>query len=133
MGRSGGRATLQENAVLPAAYAENLANPASAHTGVRNALRRWTGFDLTPSDELVRQYGAGLWITDPVAERFVDEVNYGQIGPAGGRALLDHALSEGIGAVEDAPESMRALFAEFDTLPPWADPELIEAGAAVGL
>ncbi|WP_139360016.1 hypothetical protein [Mycobacterium sp. D16Q16] len=67
--------TLQEDAVLPAAYAENLANPAPAHTGVRNALRRWTGFDLTPSDEVVRQYGEGLWITDPVAERFVADAN----------------------------------------------------------
>ncbi|ANB00469.1 Uncharacterised protein [Mycolicibacterium phlei] len=123
--------TIQENAVLPAAYAENLAHPAPAHTGLRNTLRRWTGFDLTPSEEVVRQYGAGLWITDPVAESFVEEVYYGQIGPERGRALLERALSEGIDAVEDAPESMRALFAEFDTLPPWADPQLIEAGAAV--
>lgn len=123
--------TIQENAVLPAAYAENLAHPAPAHTGLRNTLRRWTGFDLTPSEEVVRQYGAGLWITDPVAESFVEEVYYGQIGPEHGRALLERALSEGIDAVEEAPESMRALFAEFDTLPPWADPQLIEAGAAV--
>ncbi|MBB4854218.1 hypothetical protein HNP40_001598 [Mycobacteroides chelonae] len=122
--------TRQENATLPAAYAANLENPAPVHARVRNALRRWVGFDLSPSDKVVRQYGAGLWITDPVAESFVEEVYYGDIGSERGRELLDRALNKGIDAVDGAPESMRALFAEFDTLPPWADPQLIESGAA---
>ncbi|GAC67521.1 hypothetical protein GS4_08_01060 [Gordonia soli NBRC 108243] len=94
-------------------------------------MLRHTGVDLMPSDRVADRYGELLTTGDPVAERFVAEIYHGDLGPVAGRAMLERALDEGIEAVPDAPESMRALVADFDTLPDWADPELIEAGAAV--
>jgi hypothetical protein len=86
---------------------------------------------LFPSDEQAAAMCEDLFAGDPVAERFVAEVMHGEIGPKAGRAMLETALVEGIDAVVDAPESMRALFAEFETVPDWVVPELVEQGAAI--
>ncbi|WP_343232138.1 oxygenase MpaB family protein [Mycolicibacterium sp. CBMA 361] len=92
--------TVIDGGAYPAGYAGRLDYSDSAHGKVRTLVRRLTGFDLSPSQDIVAGYGHGLWQTDPVAERFVTE-------------------------------SMRALFAEFDAVPDWVDPELVEQGAAV--
>ncbi|HWU33085.1 MAG TPA: oxygenase MpaB family protein, partial [Marmoricola sp.] len=68
---------------------------------------------------------------DPVAERFVAEVFFGEIGHKRGREMLTLALAEGIDAVPDAPESMKALFAEFDAVPDWVDHDRVEKGAEI--
>ncbi|MGW4371055.1 oxygenase MpaB family protein [Nocardia takedensis] len=86
---------------------------------------------LFPSDEVARAFTADLHRGDPVAERFVAEVFGGEIGPKRGRALLERALTDGIDAVPEAPEAMRALFAEFETVPDWVRPDLVERGAAI--
>ncbi len=51
--------------------------------------------------------------------------------PGAGRRLLDTALRDGIDSVPDAPMAMRELFDEFETVPDWVRPELVERGAAV--
>ena len=76
----------------------------------------------------VRDHTSG----DPVAERFVAETYHGDLGPERSRELLDEALRVGVDNVADAPESMRALFAEFETIPDWVDPELVRAGRRSG-
>ena len=86
---------------------------------------------LFPSDEQAAALCADLFAGDPVAERFVAEVMHGEIGAKAGRRMLEQALAEGIDAVPDAPDSMRALFAEFETVPDWVVPELVEQGAAI--
>ncbi|NLU82408.1 oxygenase MpaB family protein [Rhodococcus sp. HNM0569] len=98
---------------------------------LRRAVRALTGFDLLPSDEQARALCNDLYSGDPTAERFVDEVYHGGPGAERGREMLELALTGGIDAVPDAPEAMRALFAEFDTVPDWVRPELVEEGAAV--
>ncbi len=95
------------------------------------AVRKMTGANLFPTDEQARALTEDLFAGDPVAERFVAEVMHGPGGSAAGRRLLDRALTEGIDAVPEAPESMRELFAEFDTVPEWVRPELVEQGAAI--
>ncbi|WP_030516690.1 oxygenase MpaB family protein [Nocardia sp. NRRL WC-3656] len=94
-------------------------------------VRKVTGAELFPTDEQARALTEDLFAGDPVAERFVAEVMHGPGGSAEGRALLDRALAEGIDAVPEAPDSMRELFAEFDTVPEWVRPELVEQGAAI--
>lgn len=94
-------------------------------------VRKVTGAELFPTDEQARALTEDLFAGDPVAERFVAEVMHGPGGSAQGRALLDRALTEGIDAVPEAPDSMRELFAEFDTVPEWVRPELVEQGAAI--
>lgn len=102
-----------------------------AHQRWHDRVRRLTGIGLLPSPEVAARYLAGHTAGDPVAERFVAETYLGELGADRSRELLDEALRVGIDAVPDAPESMRALFAEFETIPDWVDPELIEQGAAV--
>ena len=98
---------------------------------VRAACRAVLRFDPAPSDEHAEALIADLWEGDPVAERFVDEVYEGELGARKGRKLLDRALAEGIDAVPDAPDAMRELFAEFETVPDWVDRDLVEQGSAL--
>ncbi|MGZ4456958.1 MAG: oxygenase MpaB family protein [Nocardioides sp.] len=93
--------------------------------------RRLFKHELFPTDEQARMLCDDLYGGDPVAERFVDEVFFGEIGHRRGREMLTRALADGIDAVPEAPESMRALFAEFDTVPDWVDREAVELGASI--
>jgi hypothetical protein len=105
-----------------------------ARPGVRVAravLRRGLRFDPMPAEEVVEAFAGDMWRGDPVAERFVAEVLDGPRGRRAGRKLLDAALDGGLAAVPDAPEAMRALFAEFESVPLWVDRDLVEQGAAI--
>lgn len=102
-----------------------------AHQRLRDRVKRFTGFDLLPSPAVSAQFLAGHTAGDPVAERFVAQTYHGQMGAERARELLDEALHVGVANVPEAPGSMRELFAEFETVPDWVDPELIEQGAAV--
>lgn len=109
-------------------YWQNAARPGVRRT--RSIIKNLTGFDIFPDHRQAVDVCNDLYAGDPVAERFVDEVFDGPIGPAEGRRMLQKALAEGITAVEDPPESMRALFAEFEDVPEWVDRDLVEQGAA---
>ncbi len=97
----------------------------------RDRVKKFTRFDLLPTQRIQAAYLAGQTAGDPVAERFVAETYHGAMGSEKARELLDEALRVGVDNVPEAPESMRALFAEFETIPDWVDPGLVEAGAAV--
>jgi hypothetical protein len=98
---------------------------------LRAVAERVLGFDLCPPDAAMEEFVRDMWAGDPVAERFVDEVFFGELGPRKGRALLDDALEHGIDAVDDAPESMQALFKQFEDVPDWVDRALVEEGARI--
>lgn len=82
-------------------------------------------------DEARATYGAArvdwlmryMWRLDPVADAVV--ADFAERGRAGWR-MLGRALTEGIRQVTDAPESLRALFAELDEVPRWVDWERID-------
>ena len=103
-------------------YADALQNRRLA--AVRRLAVKFTGKDLFPPEEHIQTFAEDMFRSDPVAERFVDEV-YGEHGPQAARAMLDKALTEGLDAVENPPPAMVALFEEFETVPEWVDPELI--------
>lgn len=65
---------------------------------------------------------------DPLADDFA--ALYPKLGYPKARAMLDTALDHGIEKVEDAPEALRLLFAELDSVPAWVDWERVERGAA---
>lgn len=90
-----------------------------------------TGINLLPSDDIAAAFKAGLTEGDPVAELFVSETYHGDIGARKARDLVEEAMRTGIDNVAEAPESMRALFDEFEQIPEWLDTELVEEGAAV--
>lgn len=59
-----------------------------------------------------------LWVGDPLADDVI--AAFDQRGPAAWR-WLDRALADGIEAVPDAPDALRALFASLDRVPVWVD------------
>lgn len=115
----------------PAAFRYWQARDTPAIRRVERFFRMVTGSALFPSDEQARALCADMFAGDPVAERFVAEVMRGESGREHGRQLLEIALRDGIGAVPGAPAAMRDLFDEFETVPGWVRPELVERGAAV--
>lgn len=86
--------------------------------------------DLLP-DVTARRFIEGLTEGDPTAERFVAETYHGDLGARNARKLVEKAHADRIDTVEDAPDSIRELFAEFEQRPDWLDPDLLEEGAAV--
>lgn len=101
--------------------------------GARRAARlvyTLTGKALFPPEEKAQAFCADLYGGDPVAERFVNEV-FDTHGHTRTREMLETAVSEGIDAVEDPPDSMRELFTEFEHVPDWVDPQLLDEGAAI--
>lgn len=107
---------------------------ASGRPGVkklRRTVEKLTGFDILPTDAQATALCNDLYSGDPTAERFVREVYHGDLGPKKTRELLDTALTDGIASVPDAPAAMKTLFEEFETVPDWVDPELVEQGAAI--
>ncbi len=107
-------------------YWEHLDRPAVRRT--RAIARRILGFDPAPPDDVVRTLAAMYYDADPACEAFVDEV-YLARGSREGRAMLERALEAGVETMPDAPESLRALFADLDRDPPWLDREQVERGA----
>ncbi|MBZ0252170.1 MAG: DUF2236 domain-containing protein, partial [Candidatus Methylomirabilis sp.] len=110
------------------AYWENIGKPPAQRA--RRALKRLFGVDPVLPDDVIRKYAASYYDADPVAEAFVDEV-YLKQGQEAGRAMLDAALERGVASVPDAPESLRRLFAEIETRPPWLDEAKMRLGARV--
>lgn len=97
----------------------------------RSLTRTLLGFDLCPDDETAQRLTEGLWQGDPLAEAFVDETMATAAARGQTKARFETALSDGIDAVDDAPATMRALFTEFEAVPAWVRPDLVEQGAAI--
>jgi hypothetical protein len=122
---------VKDLAEAPTAFRYAAAKNDSGHARLAHRVKRLTGIDLFPSDQVAAAFSAGLNEGDPVAERFVAETYHGELGAAKARDMVEKAQRLGIDAVLEAPESMRVLFDEFEQIPDWLDPELLEQGAAV--
>jgi hypothetical protein len=77
------------------------------------------------------KYIALLRRADPLADAVVDV--FARMAEAEWRQMLDLALSDGIDAVPNAPESLRALFAQLDHVPFWVDRDQCHLGGATFL
>jgi hypothetical protein len=115
---------------FPSAFRYGEAQADKNITRARRLVRRITGSDLFPDDVQIAGFAEDMYRSDPVAERFVDEV-YGELGAGSARALLDAALTHGIDSIDNPPPAMVALFEEFETVPDWVDPALIAEGEAI--
>ena len=58
--------------------------------------------------------------TDPIADAVIED--FAQLPAGRGFRMLETALREGIGAVPDAPASLRAFFDDVDRMPAWVEP-----------
>jgi hypothetical protein len=63
---------------------------------------------------------------DPLADAVIEA--FEALGPQRGWALLEQAFARGIASVDDAPDALRALFAEIDHVPVWVDWSAIDRG-----
>ena len=75
-----------------------------------------------------QKYVDFLWRTDPLADAVMDE--FARIPESEWRALLEMALAKGIEAVPHAPEPLRALFRQLESVPFWVDRERCNLGGA---
>lgn len=122
---------MQEIRNATTAFRYSAAKHGGGHARLRNAVLRLTEVDLFPTDDVAARFIAGLNEGDPVAERFVAETYHGELGARQARDLVETAQRVGIDNVREAPDSMRALFEEFEQIPHWVDRRLVEDGAAV--
>ncbi len=74
----------------------------------------------------IDRLGELFWVGDPLADALVDD--FSLLGAGQGFAMLERALATGVGTVPEAPESLRALFAELDHIPAWLDKAALERG-----
>ncbi|AKT38615.1 oxygenase MpaB family protein [Chondromyces crocatus] len=109
-------------------YWDNLSTPKAQR--LRGILGALFGVDPKLTDETVRTYARSYYDADPLAESVVDEV-YLPRGQAAGRRLFDQALACGVDAIPDAPPSLRRLFEDLETPPPWLDEQRVALGARV--
>jgi len=116
---------------VPLTFRYPAAKAGTGHARLRNRVLRFTGVDLFPTDEVAAAFKTGLTVGDPVAEQFVEETYHGELGARKSRDLVEEAMRVGIDNIADVPDSMRALFEEFERIPDWVDRELVEEGAAV--
>jgi hypothetical protein len=77
----------------------------------------------------VDRLGEYLLRVDPAADAVVEAI---EAMPAGaGWALFRRAAQAGIASTPEAPEAMRALFAQVERVPVWVDWETLDRGGAV--
>lgn len=109
-------------------YFERLNEPLPRR--LRAVSKRLLGFDPAPPTEVAEAFASMYYDADPLAEAFVDEV-YLRRSRKEGRALLEQVLTDGVDAIEDAPDSLRELFADIEADPEWVDWDAVERGAQV--
>ena len=80
-----------------------------------------------PSTDQLRAIGDSFFRGDPLMDAVVDWMI--AHGVPATKPLFDSALERGIAAVADAPDALRALFAQVDHPPPWVDAARLESGA----
>ncbi len=69
---------------------------------------------------------------DPLADALVERWATSSGGVGAGRKQLDRAIEHGIGAVDDAPAELIALFEQLDRIPLWLDRDRVEVGRRSG-
>lgn len=82
-----------------------------------------------PTREQVALLAGALMRADPLADAWL--VRQRSLGLAESTRLFDSAISRGIDRVPDAPDELRSLFRQLETVPLWLDVERLQLGAEV--
>ncbi len=91
--------------------------------GIPSSVRR-SREAIERQPELAPAYFAAMWEGDPLADAFVADAAV--LGKGRAMRMLRTACRNGIDAVEDAPASLVALFAELEDVPDWVDLDAID-------
>lgn len=90
--------------------------PTMAEPGLIDVpLSRW--LPISPRDPRIAELRDALMQVDPLADTLAGWMQ----GEPAARARFDLALQHGIAAVPDAPEPLRAFFAQIEHVPGWLD------------
>ena len=84
---------------------------------------------IVPDQSQIQKTSQYYWEYDELSDEIIRDV-FPVLGHKKTHELLNHILKQGIDQVSDAPESIRRLFKEAQTIPTWLNKELLEAGAA---
>ncbi|HVV74937.1 MAG TPA: oxygenase MpaB family protein [Mycobacteriales bacterium] len=106
--------------------------PPYRHTtdpAVPSALPSWLGDRerVLRNERVVELIRTATMLGDVVADPYASLVD--EFGLRGLTAMLTLACREGIDAVPDAPEELRALIASMEATPDWVDMRVVEEGA----
>lgn len=94
----------------------------NAQLTVTNTIKqKYLSPNFQLSDDLLAQFDRGYDMGDELCDAFLADA---KADPKRGMPLFKQALEHGIDSVEDAPESLKALFAQADQVPDWYDPEV---------
>lgn len=74
--------------------------------------------------EVGRAWVLGLWEGDPLADAFAADLV--ELGRGPGMRMFRAAIEGGISSIGSPPDSLVALFAELDVVPPWVDSEQLD-------
>lgn len=89
--------------------------------------RRIFGRPLAPTAAEWSMIQEALWTGDPPMDNVVNWMF--SVGPKKGKMLFEQALTQGIDAVIDPPDTLKQFFAIVDRDPPWLDRSRLDAGA----
>lgn len=79
-----------------------------------------------PEAALAGRYVAHTTLGDPLADAMVEALAHQPLGQ--GAAWIEAAMERGPGAIADAPEPVRAFFAEAEQVPRWFEPAAVLPG-----
>ena len=81
--------------------------------------------------DVVNSYGESLLCGDVLADAFAADCH--KLGHAAGMQMFTQALTGAcpVADIDEAPDSLRALIAQLEATPRWADPTQIDLGASV--
>ena len=82
-----------------------------------------------PSDEEVHDFARYLMHGDPLADEVAQLLKTMPMKAL--QSMVGQALDQGIASVADAPEALKALFAELEHIPDWVNQEQLRLGSEV--
>lgn len=95
-------------------------------------IRRFIKGQAEPDASEWQAIGESLLQGDEPMDRLIEWMQ--GVGLSHGKQLYDHAVNEGIDALDDAPQPLRQFFDRVEAPPAWLDPEQLHLGArACGL
>jgi hypothetical protein len=109
----------------PRRHGADLATTRRIAAGLRLSIRG----ECEPTPGQWAELGAALWRGDPLADDVVEWMH--REGMSTARPKLERAIEQGLAAVPDASPELRRFIEATSSLPDWADPALMDAGARV--
>lgn len=91
-----------------------------------NIKKHFLANEFQPAHQLLTQLDTGYGTGDLLCDAWLADASK---LPAKGMSLVRQALAQGIASVENAPESLKALFYQVENTPDWVDYDLMLCGS----